>query len=185
MIRPIALGAVAAAAVGAFGKGDGPRLAPASPVSLPGCSSLMYGGEGAPDVLIAASTSLHGRAAEYGVQDGQALKLVLEKHGWRAGRFGVGLQICDEMSRPSFYSVHTAQAAHVLLDAIAASDGTRADVTRRVLRTRVEDGLLGDFAFDHHGDTTLNTVSVYRIEEGRLRLKTTISASTAERIARQ
>lgn len=88
------------------------------------------------------------------------------------------------LSRPHSFSMHTAQAAHVLLDAIADSDGSRADVTERVLRTRVEDGLLGDFEFDRYGDTTLNPVAVYRIEEGRMRLKTVISTA-AERIARR
>jgi branched-chain amino acid transport system substrate-binding protein len=87
-------------------------------------------------------------------------------------------------SRPRTFSMHTAQAAHVLLDAIADSDASRAEVTERVLRTRVEDGLLGDFEFDRYGDTTLNAVAVYRIEEGRMRLKTVISTA-AERIARR
>jgi branched-chain amino acid transport system substrate-binding protein len=88
------------------------------------------------------------------------------------------------LSRPRSFSMHTAQAAHVLLDAIGDSDGGRADVTERVLRTRVEDGLLGDFEFDRYGDTTLNAIGVYRIEEGRMRLKTVIS-TPAERIARR
>jgi branched-chain amino acid transport system substrate-binding protein len=79
------------------------------------------------------------------------------------------------LSRPRSFSMHTAQAVHVLLDAIADSDGSRADVTKRVLRTRVEDGLLGDFEFDHYGDTTLNAVGVYRIEDGRMRFQTVIS----------
>ena len=88
------------------------------------------------------------------------------------------------LSRPRSFSMHTAQAVHVLLDAIADSDGSRPDVTKRVFRTRVEDGLLGDFEFDRYGDTTLNAVGVYRIEDGRMRFKTMIS-TPAERIARR
>jgi branched-chain amino acid transport system substrate-binding protein len=435
-MRAALIGATAAATAvvaAAFGAGDERAgLRRADPVSLPHCSPMMYRGEERPDVLIAASTSLQGRGAEYGVQGIQALKLVLEERGWRAGEFGVGLQICDEisatrglmspakcwrnarafarnrsvvgvvgpmhsdcatemlpslnrapggplvlvaptatyvgltrtapgaagadpgwylptgrrsfvrllpaddvqgaagavfakragaenvyvlngcdcaygpgvagafqraaariglrvsgsdqwsayasgyraiaerirrtgadavylggylenngvrlirdlrsvlgrgvvllapdgfaspapivedagpaaegftvtiaglpngelpatgrafadrfeeryLSRPRSFSVHTAQAAHVLLDAIADSDGSRADVTERVLRTRVEDGLLGDFEFDRYGDSTLNAVAIYRIEEGRMRLKTVISTA-AERIARR
>jgi branched-chain amino acid transport system substrate-binding protein len=87
------------------------------------------------------------------------------------------------LSGPRSFSMHTAQAVHVLLDAIADSDGSRVDVTERVLRTRVEDGLLGDFEFDRYGDTTLNAVGVYRIEDGRMRFKTVIS-TPAESIAR-
>jgi branched-chain amino acid transport system substrate-binding protein len=85
------------------------------------------------------------------------------------------------LSRPRSFSVHTAQAGQILLDAIAESDGNRAEVTKRVFRARVEDGLLGDFEFDRFGDTTLNTIGVYRIEEGRLRFKTAISVA-AERL---
>jgi branched-chain amino acid transport system substrate-binding protein len=427
-----AVAAGAAAAVAAFGQADDPAARHAQPLELPGCSPMTYGGEGRPDVIVAASTALQGRAAEYGVQNGQVLKLVLAERGWRAGEFRVGLQICDEMtasralsspskcarnarafarnrsvlgvvgpmhsscaltmlptlnaarggplvllgasttflgltragpgaadlkpewsfptrrrnfvrvvpaddvqgaagaifakrqgarsvfvlndcyceygrgvatsfrlaaeriglrvagaeewsasrsgyralaerirrtstdavylggylenngvrlirdlravlgpevallvpdgfaspalivegagpaaegltmtmpglpgnrlpavgrefarrfeerymSRPRSFSLQTGQAAHVLVDAIAGSDGTRADVTRRVLTTRVEGGLLGDFEFDRYGDTTLNAIGVYRIEEGLMRFKTVIS-SAAERIARR
>jgi hypothetical protein len=87
-------------------------------------------------------------------------------------------------SRPRSFSMHTAQAAQILLDAIADSGGTRADVTNKGLRPPVEDGLLGDFELDRYGDTTLNAIGVYRIEEGRMRFKTAIS-SPAERIARR
>jgi hypothetical protein len=57
-------------------------------------------------------------------------------------------------------------------------------VTKRVFRFQVEDGLLGDFEFDRFGDTTLNAIGVYRIEEGRPRFKTAISGP-AERLARR
>jgi branched-chain amino acid transport system substrate-binding protein len=101
-----------------------------------------------------------------------------------AGRRFAGTFEERYLSRPRSFSMYTAQAAHVLLDAIADSDGSRPDVTKRVLRTHVEDGLLGDFEFDRYGDTTLNAVGVYRIEDGRLRFKTVIS-TPAERIARR
>ena len=71
---------------------------------------------------------------------------------------------------PCCYTVHVAQAAHVLLDAIAASDGSRRSVTRELLRFRVRDGLIGDFSFDENGDVTPPTVSVYRIENGKQEL---------------
>jgi branched-chain amino acid transport system substrate-binding protein len=68
------------------------------------------------------------------------------------------------------YSSPTAQATEVLLDAIAASDGTRASVTRNLLRTRVKDGILGSFEFDANGDTTAGGVTMYRIEKGKPRV---------------
>jgi branched-chain amino acid transport system substrate-binding protein len=79
---------------------------------------------------------------------------------------------------PCCYSVYSAQAAHALLDAIAASDGSRAGVLRNLFRTKVRGGLLGDFAIDRYGDTTLTEIAVYRVHGARLRLATTLSPSS-------
>ena len=65
------------------------------------------------------------------------------------------------------YSMAVAQATEVLLDAIAASDGTRASVTRNLFRTRVTNGILGDFEIDKNGDTTAGGVTMYQIENGK------------------
>jgi branched-chain amino acid transport system substrate-binding protein len=81
-------------------------------------------------------------------------------------------------SLPCCYSVYTAQATHMLLDAIAASDGSRSGVLRNLFRTRVDDGLLGDFTIDRYGDTTLTTIAVYRLHGARLRLATMVSPPT-------
>ena len=53
---------------------------------------------------------------------------------------------------PDYGAAYGAQAAEILLDAIARSDGTRASVTREIFRTRVTDGILGDIRFDRNGD---------------------------------
>jgi branched-chain amino acid transport system substrate-binding protein len=50
------------------------------------------------------------------------------------------------------YAIYGAEAARILLDAIAASDGTRAGVLRHLFRTSVTDGLIGSFTFDRNGD---------------------------------
>jgi ABC-type branched-subunit amino acid transport system substrate-binding protein/DNA-binding beta-propeller fold protein YncE len=55
-----------------------------------------------------------------------------------------------------------AQAAEILLDAIARSDGTRASVTRELRATRVEDGILGDIRFDDNGDLVEGPFTIYR-----------------------
>ena len=60
-------------------------------------------------------------------------------------------------------TVYAAQAAEVLLDAIARSNGTRASVLRELFRTRVENGLLGSFAFDANGDITESPVTIARV----------------------
>jgi hypothetical protein len=71
--------------------------------------------------------------------------------------------------------VHAAQAAHMMLDAIAASDGSRAQVLEHLFRTPVDDGYVGDFGVDRYGDTTLRTMAVYGVEDGRLRFQTAIT----------
>lgn len=60
-----------------------------------------------------------------------------------------------------------AQAAKILLDAIARSDGSRASVTAHVLATSVNRGILGTFRFDRNGDMSPSPVSVYRVKHGR------------------
>ncbi len=58
------------------------------------------------------------------------------------------------------YAIYGAQAAQVLLDAIAASDGTREDVIAKMFETDCQGCLLGDFAFNENGDPTNATGAV-------------------------
>ncbi len=50
------------------------------------------------------------------------------------------------------YAIYGAQAARVVLDAIAASDGTRADIIAKMFDTKVEDGYIGSFEINENGD---------------------------------
>jgi branched-chain amino acid transport system substrate-binding protein len=50
------------------------------------------------------------------------------------------------------YAIYGAQAARVVLDAIAASDGTRADIIAKMFETKVEDGYIGSFEINENGD---------------------------------
>lgn len=52
------------------------------------------------------------------------------------------------------YAILGAQAARVLLDAIAASDGTRASVIEEVFKTKIDNGLIGSFEINENGDIT-------------------------------
>ncbi len=61
-------------------------------------------------------------------------------------------------------SVYAAEAAEVLLDAIARSDGTRASVARELLRTRVTDGLVGSFVIDPTGDASPAPVTILQLD---------------------
>ena len=71
-------------------------------------------------------------------------------------------------------AVYAAQAADVLLDAIARSDGTRASVIDELFATRVERGLLGSFGFNRNGDITESPVTILRVA-GRGTSKTILS----------
>jgi len=50
------------------------------------------------------------------------------------------------------YAIYGAQAAQVMLDAIAASDGSRGDVIAKMFEASVTDGLLGTFEINENGD---------------------------------
>src|SRR5215207_2818661 len=68
---------------------------------------------------------------------------------------------------PNPYTVYAAQAAVVLLDAIERGGDDRAKVSEELFNTDIKDGILGDFQIDKNGDTTLGTVSVYQIKDGK------------------
>jgi hypothetical protein len=53
---------------------------------------------------------------------------------------------------PPPYSVYQAQAAQIMLNAIARSDGTRASVVKELFKTKVKNGIMGTFNFDKNGD---------------------------------
>ena len=61
------------------------------------------------------------------------------------------------------YAVYGAQSAQVLLDAIAASDGTRADIIAKLFDTSVQDGLLGSFTFSESGDPVAESGEAFAI----------------------
>jgi DNA-binding SARP family transcriptional activator/ABC-type branched-subunit amino acid transport system substrate-binding protein/DNA-binding beta-propeller fold protein YncE len=67
---------------------------------------------------------------------------------------------------PSFSAAYAAQAAQVLLLAIARSDGTRASVTHQLLHVRIADGVLGAVAFDHNGDVLNPRFTILRLTGG-------------------
>jgi branched-chain amino acid transport system substrate-binding protein len=50
------------------------------------------------------------------------------------------------------YAIYGAQAAQAMLDAIAASDGSRGDIIAKLFETEVTDGYLGNFEINENGD---------------------------------
>jgi branched-chain amino acid transport system substrate-binding protein len=60
-------------------------------------------------------------------------------------------------------AVYAAQAAEVLLAAIARSDGSRSSVTDELLATDIDDGLVGDIRFDADGDVRPRPMQIVRL----------------------
>ena len=52
------------------------------------------------------------------------------------------------------YAILGAQAARVMLDAIANSDGSRSGVIEQVFKTKINNGLIGSFEINQNGDIT-------------------------------
>ena len=61
------------------------------------------------------------------------------------------------------YLPQAAQAAELLLQAIAGSEGTRASVLVRLKTLRVRNGILGSFRFDRNGDMRPSLFTILRI----------------------
>jgi len=63
---------------------------------------------------------------------------------------------------PNPYSAYGAQAAEVMLQAVAAGGGQRSTTTKAVFGLTVTNGILGTFTIGASGDTNLTPVTIYR-----------------------
>ena len=73
------------------------------------------------------------------------------------------------------YTPYAAAAAQVLLQAIAASDGTRADVAKHLFGINVSNSVLGNFAIDSNGDTNQGSMTIDVAKGGKLQTATVIT----------
>ncbi len=64
---------------------------------------------------------------------------------------------------PDVAASYGAQAAEILLDAIARSDGTRASVNEQIRQTDVRNGILGNVSWDPKGDLVEGPVTILRM----------------------
>jgi branched-chain amino acid transport system substrate-binding protein len=87
-----------------------------------------------------------------------------------ARTFGLG---CLECGGPPY----AAEAAEVLLDAIARSDGSRMSVTHALFDTHIRNGILGNFGFDRSGDSTFNPILIFRVHRNQAVLDRVIVAT--------
>jgi branched-chain amino acid transport system substrate-binding protein len=65
------------------------------------CRAPVYGGSGNPDFLIAADLPLQRLDAPSTLAMAQAIELVLRREAFRAGRYRVALQVCDDATGPA------------------------------------------------------------------------------------
>lgn len=67
-----------------------------APVDSPACGTVQYGGSGAAQALIVSDLPLQGDSRRRSLQMNDAIRLVLEGAGWRAGGRNVAFQACDD-----------------------------------------------------------------------------------------
>jgi len=68
---------------------------------------------------------------------------------------------------PDPYSVYAAEAAEVVVAAISASNGSRADITKQLFKINLKGSILGNVSFNPNGDVTSNPVTIYKVKGGK------------------
>jgi len=68
---------------------------------------------------------------------------------------------------PDPYSVYAAQAAEAFIGAIAASNGTRSDIAKKLFQIKLKNSILGTLQFNANGDVLANPVTIYKIKGGK------------------
>src|ERR671934_2063780 len=80
------------------GGGGGGKSSSGNVTALPSssCSDIYYQGSGSPDYLIASDLPLQGSGRTQTVQMTEAIKFVLKQKGFKAGKYKIGYQSCDD-----------------------------------------------------------------------------------------
>jgi len=78
---------------GGGGGGGGVTALPAS-----SCNALQYKGSGKPQYLIASDLPLIGGSRQQTVQMNQAIAYVLQQQNWKAGKYNIAFQPCNDAS---------------------------------------------------------------------------------------
>src|SRR4051794_13454906 len=86
--------ALLAAGCGGGGSSSSGGNAQALPASS--CSDIYYEGDGKPDYVIASDLPLQGSGRAQTVQMGEAIKFILKQHDFKAGKYNIGYQSCDD-----------------------------------------------------------------------------------------
>jgi len=91
---------IAGVAIGGCGGGSSSTSTSTS-AAIPGvprdtCGTVEYGGDGTPDALIVSDLPMQGDSAERSRQQVDAIRIVLDQRGWKAGQVAVAFQACDD-----------------------------------------------------------------------------------------
>ena len=92
----LVLAAGIAVTVVQLSEGRGAGTATAQALALARCSALHYEGAGSPQLMIAIDLPLQPGALETTTPMVDAITLQFERHQYMAGRYRVGLQVCDD-----------------------------------------------------------------------------------------
>src|ERR671922_221346 len=76
--------------------GDDANLGDVEPLSNASCEEAEYGGDGDAQALIVSDLPMQGDSAERSEQQVEAIRLVLDSRGWKAGEISVAFQACDD-----------------------------------------------------------------------------------------
>src|SRR3989440_344946 len=92
------VGVTAALALLAAGCGGGGGKGSKGVTALPSssCSDIYYQGSGNADYLIASDLPLQGSGRTQTVQMTEAIKFIIKQHNFKAGKYTVGYQSCDD-----------------------------------------------------------------------------------------
>src|SRR5438477_465168 len=91
LVPLLAVGALAAIPAVSLGKSAG-----ASPLPSSSCGKLQYGGSGSPDKIIASDLPLQGANRALTTEMAAAVAFILKEHNWKAGKWTIGFQSCDD-----------------------------------------------------------------------------------------
>ena len=67
-----------------------------TPLPSSSCGKLQYGGSGSPQFIIASDLPLQGANRALTTEMNKAIAYMLGQQGWKAGKYTVGFQACDD-----------------------------------------------------------------------------------------
>ena len=92
----IGLTAVLALLAAGCGGGGGGANGKVQALPASSCSDIYYQGSGSPDYVIASDLPLQGSGRTQTIQMTEAVKFILKQHNFKAGKYKIGYQSCDD-----------------------------------------------------------------------------------------